>query len=254
MEVLGIDIGGSGVKGAPVNVVTGQMLAERHRIETPTGARPKDVLKVVDELVQHFNWRGPIGCTFPAIVRNGVILTAANVSDTWIGKNGAQMIAEATGCPTVLINDADAAGIAEMRFGAGVGKQGVVLVLTFGTGVGSALFVNGHLHPNTEFGHLIMHGESAERFVSAKAREDEDLSWKQWSKRLNAYFERIELIVSPDLIIFGGGVSKKHDKFFDKLKTEADLVPAALRNNAGIVGAAMAAADAFNPAAPAAAG
>ncbi|MCB0196314.1 MAG: ROK family protein [Anaerolineae bacterium] len=242
MQLLGIDIGGSGIKGALVDIEKGDLATERHRIPTPQPATPESVSDTVAEIAKHFKWKNqPIGCTFPAIIKNGVAHSAANVDNSWIGVNGQQLIAEKTSCPTLLLNDADAAGIAEMEFGAGRGQRGTVIMLTFGTGIGSAIFVKGVLVPNTEFGHMEIRGKDAEHRAADKIRKDKDLSWEDWAKRVNEFLDRMELLFSPDLFIFGGGVSKKHGKFFDYLKTDAKVVPAELRNHAGIIGAAMAA-------------
>lgn len=241
MEILGIDIGGSGIKGAPVDTDKGTLVTERHRIATPEESTPENVAEVVGELVEYFNWKGPIGCTFPAVVKNGVTMTAANVDDAWIGTDAHRLFQRVTSCPVLVMNDADAAGIAEMEFGAGKGHTGTVFVLTFGTGIGSAIFVNGALMPNTELGHMEVRGKDAEHRAADSARKRKDLSWKKWSKRVNEFLQRLEFLFSPDLFIFGGGVSKKHDKFFHLLETKADVVPAQLLNDAGIVGAALAA-------------
>ncbi len=241
MEILGIDIGGSGIKGAPVDVETGQLAGERFRVPTPQPSEPEAVCDCVAEVARQFDWQGPVGCTFPAVVREGVVYTAANVDKTWIGTNGRKLLQRKTGCPVFLLNDADAAGIAEMEFGAGRGQQGVVIVLTFGTGIGSAIFVNGQLVPNTELGHLEMKGKDAERSASDWARQQKEMSWEKWATRVNQYLGMIERLFSPDLIVVGGGVSKKHAKFFPFLETRAQLVPAQMLNDAGIVGAALAA-------------
>ena len=241
MEILGIDIGGSGIKGAPVDTEKGIFLKERYRIPTPQPAKPEPVAEVVGEIVKHFKWKGPIGCTFPAIIKNGVMHSAANVDDDWIGTDGHRIFQRVTGCPVKILNDGDAAGIAEMKFGAGKGHEGVVIILTFGTGIGSAMFINGHLLPNTEIGHLEVRGKDAERRAANSIRKKKDWSYKKWSKRVNEYLQHVEFLFSPDLFIFGGGVSKKHDKFFHYLDTKADIVPAQLLNDAGIIGAAMAA-------------
>ena len=241
MEILGVDIGGSGIKGAPVNIEKGVLADKRYRIPTPQPSVPEAVAKVVADLAKHFDWQGPIGCTFPAVIKKGVAYSAANVDDSWISTNGEQVIAGQTGCPVRLINDADAAGIAEMQFGAGLGKNGVVIVLTFGTGIGSAIFVNGELVPNTEFGHMEIRGKDAEDRAADRIRKAKDLSWEEWAERVNEFLVRMENLFSPDLFIIGGGVSKKHDKFLPYLKTQAEIVPAQLRNEAGIIGAAMAA-------------
>lgn len=241
MEILGIDIGGSGIKGAPVNVDKGVMVAERYRIDTPQPSTPDAVANVVAELAHHFDWTGLIGCTFPAIIKNGVTLSAANVDESWIGAQAEKLLRKKTGCPLMLINDADAAGIAEMEFGAGRGHTGVVIILTLGTGIGSAIFVNGALLANSEFGHLELNGKEAEKWTSDKARKDKDLSWKKWGERINAYLNYVEFLLSPDLFIIGGGVSKSFVKFAPYLHTQAEIVPAQLLNDAGIVGAALAA-------------
>ncbi|MCB0208838.1 MAG: ROK family protein [Anaerolineae bacterium] len=242
MQLLGIDIGGSGIKGALVDIEKGDLATERHRIPTPQPATPEAVSDTVAEIAKHFEWNNqPIGCTFPAIIKNGVAYSAANVDNSWIGVNGQQLIAEKTGCPTLLLNDADAAGIAEMEFGAGRGQRGTVIMLTFGTGIGSAIFVKGVLVPNTEFGHMEIRGKDAEHRAADKIRKDKDLTWEDWANRVNEFLERMELLFSPDLFIFVGGVSKKHDKFFEYLKIDTKVVPAELRNHAGIIGAAMAA-------------
>jgi polyphosphate glucokinase len=239
MEVLGIDIGGSGIKGAPVDTAHGQLLAERYRIPTPHPSVPDAVGRVVAEIAAHFQWTGPIGCTFPAVIKNGVAYSAANVDKSWIGTNGQQVLQQKTGCPVVLLNDADAAGIAEMAFGAGKDQPGVVMMLTLGTGIGSALFVEGRLVPNTELGHMEMRGKDAELRASDRARIERKLSWKQWAKPLNEYLKQLEALFSPDLFIIGGGVSKKHEKFVPLLRTRAPIMTAQLLNEAGIVGAAL---------------
>ena len=249
MERLGIDIGGSGIKGAPVDVDAGALTAERLRIETPQPATPEAVTDTVAELVAHFAWTGPIGVTFPGIVRHGVISSAANVDPAWIGVDADDRFGAAVGCPVTVLNDADAAGIAEVAFGAGKGVAGVVLLLTFGTGIGSALFVDGRLVPNTELGHLEVDGHDAESRAAASVREENDMSWKKWAERVDRYLEVVESLFSPELIIVGGGVSKKADKFLPLLEIDTPIVPAQLLNEAGIVGAAMASVGAV-PASP----
>ncbi len=241
MEILGIDIGGSGIKGAPVNIETGELTSDRYRIPTPEPSVPEAVADVVAKITRHFEWTGPIGCTFPAVIKNGVALTAANVDNTWIGTNGQKLLREKTGCPVLLLNDADAAGFAEMKFGAGQDRTGVVILLTLGTGIGSAIFVNGVLVPNTEFGHLDIRGKDAENRASDRIRKAEDLSWKEWAKRVNEYLQRMEALFWPDLFIIGGGVSKKHEKFFRYFDIKTEIVPAKTLNEAGIIGAALAA-------------
>ena len=240
--VLGIDIGGSGIKGAPVDVAAGVLQTERLRLLTPQPATPQAVAQTVRELVDHFSWQGPIGCTFPAIVHNGTTLSAANVDKSWVGAPAQQILSDAVGQPLLLLNDADAAGLAEAAFGAARGVAGVVIMLTLGTGIGSALVVDGKLVPNTELGHLQFKGGIAEKYCSAKAREDQGLKWKEYALRLNEYLNHLELLFSPDLIIIGGGISRKHEKFLPELNLRTPVVPAALRNDSGIVGAALAAA------------
>ncbi len=242
MQVLGIDIGGSGIKGAPVDTGPGKLLAERVKLETPHPAVPDTVAKVVAQLVEAFSWTGPAGITFPGVVVNGVTHTAANLDPAWVGLDTRALFSEATGLSPALMNDADAAGLAEMRFGAGAGQQGTVLVLTFGTGIGSALFRAGILVPNTEFGHIEIRGKDAEHRASERAKEEHDLSWEKWAERVDEYLQHMERLTAPDLIIIGGGVSRKADKFLHLLSgLRATVVPASLHNDAGIVGAALAA-------------
>lgn len=241
MDILGIDIGGSGIKGAPVNIETGEMLAPRQRIPTPQPPRPETIAEVVAQVTKLFSWNGPIGCGFPAVIRNGVAYTAANVSKKWIGADAASLFAAATGCPVCVVNDADAAGLAEMTFGAGRGRMGVVLIVTVGTGLGTALFTDGHLVPNTELGHIELGGREAETFASDAARKREKLSWKKWAKRFNLYLNMLEKLLWPDLIILGGGTSKEFEAFRPEIQVQAEIVPAQMLNEAGIIGAALAA-------------
>ena len=243
MTILGIDVGGSGIKAAPVDIATGELLAERHRLETPQPARPKAIAQTVADLVHHFEWHGPIGITMPARVKHGITLTAANIDKKWIGTNAGQLFAQTTGCPTLVLNDADAAGVAEMSFGAGQDRGGLVLMLTFGTGIGSGLFIDGILVPNTELGHLKFHGDKAEAYAADSARKRDDLTWEAWAGRVQEYLDHIEFLFAPDLIILGGGVSrpKRTKKYLHLLHTVADLAPAQLQNEAGIIGAASAA-------------
>jgi polyphosphate glucokinase len=241
MRLLGIDVGGTGIKGALVETKTGELLTPRHRLLTPEGAKPKAVAVVVGEVVQHFNWKGPVGVGFPAVIINGVAFSAANVSKRWIGTNAETLFAEATKCPVRVINDADAAGLAEMRYGVGRRQPGTVLVITIGTGLGSALFRNGQLIPNTEFGHIEMNCGDAEKQASEAVRMRENLSWKEWSTRFNEYLQTLEFLIHPDLIILGGGASKESEKFVSRLSVRANILPAAMLNEAGIVGAALAA-------------
>jgi len=239
MNTLGIDIGGSGIKGAVVNTETGEFIQERFRLPTPEKAEPGDVAKTVKQLVDHFRWKGAVGAGFPAVVLHGVTYTAANVHPSWIGTNAEDLFHKETSLPVYVLNDADAAGVAEMAFGAGRGQKGTVLMLTIGTGIGSAIFVDGVLLPNTEFGHIKIRGKDAEWRSSDAVRQQKKWSWKQWSKRLEEHIQYLEALIWPDLIIVGGGVSKKYDKFFPYLKLRAKLLPAQLLNEAGIVGAAI---------------
>jgi polyphosphate glucokinase len=224
-----------------VDPAKGELVTDRLRIETPHPATPDAVADVVGQIVKHFEWSGPVGCTFPGVVRRGTIESAANVDQAWVGVDAAALFAQTTECPATVVNDADAAGLAEMLHGAGKGRSGTVLLLTLGTGIGSALFVDGILVPNTEFGHVQVHGHDAEKRAAESVREKEDLSWHKWAHRLNEVLATLEHLLSPELIIIGGGVSKKSEKFFPHLETRAELVAAHLLNQAGIVGAAMAA-------------
>lgn len=241
MNALGIDIGGSAVKGAPVDTKTGRLLAPRLKIETPEKITPARMADTLAEMVKHFRWRGPIGVGFPGVIHGPHIRTAANLHPRFVGCDGVKLFAKATGCRVALLNDAAAAGLAEIRFGCGHGFAGKTLMLTLGTGIGSVVALDGVVVP-LELGHLPMKGRSAERRVSAGARKRLDLSWRQWARRLNEYFAVLETIIRPELIIIGGGVSAKHEKYFPYLRTEAKLLPARLGNSAGIIGAAMAAA------------
>jgi polyphosphate glucokinase len=244
MHALGIDIGGTGIKAAPVDVATGQLLLARQKIETPRPALPDAVANVVKELATSFNWSGPVGITFPGVVAGGVTRTAANLDKSWMGADAASLFTKAIGSPAGVLNDADAAGIAEMTFGAGVGERGTVLLLTFGTGIGSALFAGGVLVPNTEFGHIEIRGRDAESRASEHAKELHDLSWGKWAGHVEEYLQHMEALLSPDLIIVGGGISKDSEKWVPRLTgIRARIVPAAMLNDAGIVGAAMAAVD-----------
>jgi len=240
MQILGVDIGGSGIKGAIVDTATGELVSDRHRLETPQPATPEAVAAVLAQLVLHFNWSGPVGCGFPASIQHGVARTAANIAPSFIGTPIDKLFSEATKCPCYNLNDADAAGMAEMHFGEGAGQSGVVLLITIGTGLGTVLFTDGKLLPNTELGHLYLkNGKEAEHFASDAVRKKEDLGWKQWGNRFNTYLTLMEALFWPDLIILGGGASKKFDKFKAQLTVEAPVKPAAFLNQAGIVGAAL---------------
>ena len=241
MKILGIDIGGSALKGAPVDTKTGRLLAERIRIPTPRKVSPDEMAEIVAQIAREFRWKGRIGVGFPGVIQESVSRTAANLDKRFVDCDLAALFSKATGCRVSAINDADAAGIAEMEFGAGHGHGGGVLLLTLGTGIGSALFFNGVLYPNCEFGHLPIHGRSAEKRVAASARKLQDLSWEEWGKRLDHYLAIWETLLSPELIILGGGISAKSDKFFKYLNRRTKVVPAEFLNEAGIVGAAMAA-------------
>ncbi len=243
MDVLGIDVGGSGIKGAPVDTQAGKLTTERLRIPTPDQAEPHPVAKVVAEIARAFQWTGPIGIGFPAPIKNGVAMMAANVSPKWIGINGDDVFTQITGCDCTLINDADAAGLAEMAFGAGRGQTGTVIMVTLGTGIGSAVFFGGKLLKNTEFGHIEIEGEEAEARASSAAKDREDLSWKKYAKRLDVYLHTMQKLFWPDLFIIGGGISKKSADFLPLLTVDVPVVPAQLLNEAGIIGAAMAAAS-----------
>ena len=239
MQILGIDVGGSGIKGAPVNTETGQLVGERVRIKTPENAEPEPVADVVNQLARAFEWKGPIGIGFPAPIKSGVAMMAANIAPAWVGMNAEQLFTDVTGCPCKVGNDADVAGLAEMAFGAGKGRHGTVIMITLGTGIGTAIFHDGSLLPNTEFGHLEIKGEDAEFRASDAAREREDLSWSKYAKRLNTYLLAMERLFWPDLFIVGGGISKKHEKFLPLLSLQTEVAPAQLKNGAGIVGAAL---------------
>ncbi|MFB7372964.1 polyphosphate--glucose phosphotransferase [Streptomyces sp. NPDC056222] len=244
MNVFGVDIGGSGIKGAPVDLERGELAEPRHKVLTPHPATPEGVAGCVVEVVENFGWSGPVGVTFPGVVTGSTIRTAANVDKSWIDVDAGRLLGERLGgLPVTILNDADAAGVAEMTFGAGRGRKGTVILLTFGTGIGSALFVDGRLVPNTELGHLELKGHDAEKRASTKAKEDEDLSWEHWAtRRVKKYLAHVEMLFSPELFIIGGGVSRKADKFLPLIEgIKAEIVPAELENNAGIVGAAMAA-------------
>ncbi|MFB7513790.1 polyphosphate--glucose phosphotransferase [Streptomyces sp. NPDC056144] len=247
VSLFGVDIGGSGIKGAPVDLERGALAEERHKVLTPQPATPDGVAGCVAEVVEHFGWTGPVGVTFPGVVTGSTIRTAANVDKSWIGVDAGTLLSDRLGgLPVTVLNDADAAGVAEMTFGAGRGRKGTVILLTLGTGIGSALFVDGRLVPNTELGHLELKGHDAEKRASTKAKDDEGLTWEHWAKRrLTKYLAHVEMLFSPELFIIGGGVSRKADKFLPLIEgIRAEIVPAELQNNAGIVGAAMTAAKA----------
>jgi polyphosphate glucokinase len=242
--VLGIDVGGTGIKGAPVDLATGQLAGERLRIATPQPATPDAVAATVAEIARHFGGSDGLGCTLPSVVRGGVVRTAANIDKSWIGTDGVAKLSAATGRPVTLLNDADAAGLAEMRYGVGRGRGGLVAMITLGTGIGSALFLDGKLVPNSELGHIEIRGKDAEERATDRARVQKDMSWTHWAKRVEEFLCRIEALLWPDLFILGGGVIKKADRFLPLIKLSTEVLPARLQNEAGIVGAALAAAEA----------
>ncbi|MEU9988444.1 polyphosphate--glucose phosphotransferase [Streptomyces sp. NPDC048045] len=246
MQIFGVDIGGSGIKGAPVDLDKGDLAQERCKVLTPHPATPEGVADGVQQVVEHFGWSGPVGLTFPGVVTGGAtVRTAANVDKSWVDTDARALFGgRLGGLPVTVVNDADAAGVAEMQFGAGRDRRGTVILLTFGTGIGSALFVDGTLVPNTELGHLELNGHDAEKRASSKAKEDGELTWEHWARRVQKYLAHVEMLFSPELFIIGGGVSRKADKFLHLVKgIRAEIVPAQLQNNAGIVGAAMRAAQ-----------
>ena len=238
-KILGIDIGGSGVKGAIVHTKKGELKSERHRIPTPQPPTFEAVTEVVADIVKHFEWEGPVGVGFPGVIQQGVARTAANLDPSWIGKDLNRLFSEKTGCKVHVVNDADAAGMAEMKFGSGKGFRGTAILITVGIGLGTVMFANGNLMPNMEMGHVLLHNHDAELYASDAARKAENLSWEEWGKRFNEYLALIENLLWPDLIIIGGGASKKDHKFLQHLDTRAKVVPATLLNEAGIIGAAL---------------
>ena len=240
MNVFGIDIGGSGIKGAPVDTQSGELLEERVRIKTPKPATPEAIVGTAVEVVREAGWQGPVGCGFPAVVKGGIVQTAANIDKAAIGFDLRAALLRELDAPVSVVNDADAAGLAEMRWGAGRDQDGVVLMLTLGTGIGTSLFVGGRLMPNTEFGHIEVRGKDAEHRAADSARKRDDLSWKEYAKRLDEYLHRVEFLLWPDLIVIGGGISKKSEKFFPHLTARTKVVPAEMHNDAGIAGAALA--------------
>jgi polyphosphate glucokinase len=237
--VVGVDIGGTGIKGAPVDVTKGDFTHDRVRLVTPSPATPDAVAGVVGEVLAQIETVGPVGITLPAVIRDGTVETAANIDESWIGVDAVKLLGQAVGRPVAVVNDADAAGIAEMRFGAGRGRTGVVVLVTLGTGIGSAVFVDGALVPNSELGHLHLHHGEAEDWAAESIREDEELPWKEYAHRLQRYLELVQSLLWPQLMIIGGGVSKKADKFLPRIELRTEVVAAQLQNDAGIVGAAL---------------
>ncbi len=241
---FGIDIGGTGIKGGVVDLSTGELIGERKRFDTPQPATPAAVTGTAAEVARSFGYHGPIGVDFPGVVQNGVVHTAANVDKSWIGTSLVETMASKVDGPVTALNDADAAGLAEVRYGAGTGHRGVIVMVTFGTGIGTAILFNGQLVPNAELGHIELDGQDAETRAAASARERENLSWEKWAKRASKYLVALENLVWPDLIILGGGISKSPQKWLPLLSTRTPLVIATLVNNAGIVGSALAAYEA----------
>lgn len=236
-EAVGIDIGGSGIKGAPVDIIAGQLTARRLRITTPDPSTPDNVVAAVVDLVADRGWNGPVGITIPGVVLDGIVTTAANIDNAWVDYDARERFSQALGLPVAVLNDADAAGLAEARFGGD--PSGVVILLTFGTGIGSALIQDGKLVPNTELGHLEFHGGKAETYAAARLVKRESMSIAWWAERVNEFLAYVEILFSPDRIIIGGGISKRFDEFSPYLSTRCEVRPALLRNNAGIVGAAL---------------
>ncbi|MFM5952492.1 MAG: polyphosphate--glucose phosphotransferase [Micrococcales bacterium] len=239
---IGIDVGGTGIKAALVDAKKGELVSERIRVETPTGGRPNEIAEVVKKLVATLDPKGSaaaIGICFPAVVQHGVTKSAANISKEWIGLDADSLFTKLIGKPVHLINDADAAGVAEMKFGVGRKHKGLVMMTTLGTGIGTALFVDGHLVPNTELGHIEIDGTDYETKAAYSAKERENLTWPDWAKRLQIYYTKLEDLFTPDLFVVGGGVSKEHEDFLPLLKLRTEIVPAKLKNTAGIIGAAM---------------
>ncbi|MEM7036526.1 MAG: ROK family protein [Bacteroidota bacterium] len=247
MEILGLDIGGSGIKGAIVNVHTGELLSERHRLATPKPATPKAVAETVQELVAHFSWKGYVGCGFPTVVKNGQCRSHGNLSPEWVGVQVDQLFGEhCPGATFAVSNDADVAGIAEMELGAGKGKMGKVILITVGTGIGSGVFYDGTLIPNVELGRILhTDGQIIEWFASDAARKRDGLKVREWAPRFDLFLHQVVEIYTPDLFIIGGGISKKFDKYKDLFTVKVPIVPADFRNSAGIVGAAALASRVF---------
>ncbi len=239
-HILGIDVGASGIKGAIVDLVTGEFMSERIRVEMPKPSTPDAAAAALNEIVKRLKYKGLIGVGFPSVVKNGVASTAANLDKAWIGCNIEEKLKEATGCEIVATNDADAAGLAEMRFGNGKNVMGTVVLITIGTGLGTAVFSDGHLLRNTEFGHILLkNGMIAEHYASSSAQEREQLPWKKWAKRFNEYLQKLELYLQPNLFILGGGSSKYFEEYKHKFTIETPVIPAKTLNNAGIIGAAI---------------
>jgi len=237
--VVGVDIGGTGIKVAPVHVATGELAAERILLPTPAPATPQAIAGVVGEALHHVGVPGPIGLAMPAVVRGQIVETASHIDPTWIGVNAVDFFSKVTGRQVAVLNDADAAGVAEIRFGAGRGMAGVVAVITLGTGIGSALFTDGTLVPNSELGHLPLFGSEAEKWAAESVRQRDEVPWEEYAQRLQAYLDLVQRVLWPQLIIIGGGISNVADKFLPFIQLRTPIVPAQLRNHAGIIGAAL---------------
>lgn len=237
---LGIDFGGSGIKGALVDIEKGTLASDRHRIPTPEPATPERVSEVIRQIVTHFDYQGVLGVAFPSAIQQGIVRTASNIDESWIGENAGALFSKTTGCAATVVNDADAAGLAEVRYGNGKDIKGVAIMVTVGSGLGTSLFINGQLVPNTELGHIHYKNKIAEHWASDATRKTEELSWKKWGKRFAKYLHYLENLFYPEIFIIGGGVSKKFEKFEEKLdRVRTPVVPAALENHAGIIGAAI---------------
>ncbi len=240
-HILGIDIGGSGIKAAPVDIKTGEFASDRRRVATPDSGEPEAIVEIARGLCADFDWHGPVGCAFPGVIRKGHTLTAANLNPAWVGVNADKVFSKALDNPVTMINDADAAGLAEVKLGAAKGIDGVVVMITLGTGIGTAVFVDGRLVPNTEFGHLQMGGVEAEDLASSRAKNDDNIGFGEWSKRVESFLKEMERLFWPDLFVIGGGISKNFDRFGPRIRVDTPVVQAKLQNRAGIVGAALAA-------------
>lgn len=242
-QILGVDVGGTGIKGALIDVENGEMVTERFRLDTPSPATPSAVAKTFAGILAHFDYEGPVGCGFPAVIKGNKAMTASNIDKSWIGKNVGEYFGSRKKRPIYVLNDADAAAIAEMEYGIGKDTKGLVMMITIGTGIGSCLFLDGKMIPNTEFGHLRMRGKIAEKYCANSVRKNEDLSWEEWAKRFNEYLQHVYHLLSLDAVILSGGVSKKFNKFEQYIDLPISVRPASLLNNAGIVGAAAYAAQ-----------
>ena len=239
MRILGVDIGGTGIKAAINETQTGELVSEHKRIPTPKPATPQNIAESLSQLVTEFAWSGPIGCGFPATVHHGIAYSASNIDPSWINTDAQTLFSQVTGQPCFVVNDADAAGMAEMRFGTGQNNRGVTILLTIGTGIGSAVFVNGRLHPNTELGHVRFGDSIAERYCAESVRIKLNLSWQEWGTRFNEYLNHLEFVFNPDRFIIGGGIAEHMTQFQPFLHTKALILPARSLNQAGIIGAAL---------------